>query len=176
MKNRKLNNLIRRFMTLAYIVAVTAGITLGIFLPENWGWSILLVPLFTSFLLLLAYFINIWVEHRYVTYPFERTAQDTIEANKVLVKELDNIRLLYNNSVPEVAYNRLVHAILQKTEVLAKEIPQVSKLHYEIVEELADRREFHKKKNEQETRSAKSRFKERLEDYQKNQQNKNEEE
>lgn len=85
--NIKLNNIVRQFMTLAYIVSVFAGVTLGL-LPFNL-WSILLVPLFTGVFLLLAYFLNIYVEHRYITYPFQRNAQVTLDANQVLNDEIE---------------------------------------------------------------------------------------
>jgi len=90
MKNIKLNNIIRRFKVLTYIVAVLAGIAIGLISVSLW--SILFIPLLTAVFLLMAYLLQVWVEHRYVTYPFERNAQLTQDANKVLNEEIDTLK------------------------------------------------------------------------------------
>jgi hypothetical protein len=98
-------------MTLTYVVAVLAGIGIGIW-HISW-WSLFFIPFFTAFFLLFAYFLNIWVEHRYITYPFERTAQDTITANKQLIKEIESLRILNTERIPERSYNHLIMKTLR---------------------------------------------------------------
>lgn len=81
----KLNNLIRRFMVMAYVLAILSGIFTGLLFP--YYWPVLCIPLFMALFLLAAYFLNIWVEHRYIVFPYERNSQITLISNKELREE-----------------------------------------------------------------------------------------
>jgi len=126
-------------MTVAYILAIVGGIAIGL-TPSNVLWAILFMPLAILVLLLLAYFINIWVEHRYVTYPFERNARVTLDANKVLNKEIEEVKAENDECHSQILRNQTEHreALQRRQDVntdlwfendnLKKELKQANQL------------------------------------------------